>query len=155
LPHGALRRVAEGAGPAWGMSARRLDLTMSLPVEPRPLATAEEAWRIAKSLNYRHIEGTVVAVAQDVESREVLMVGYMDPVAVVLTLTTGLAHYYSTSRRRIWLKGETSGHLQIVREFRTDCDGDAVVIKVFQIGAACHLGTRSCFTSPNSFHVKL
>ena len=79
----------------------------------------------------------------------------MDPVAVVLTLTTGLAHYYSTSRRRIWLKGETSGHLQVVKEFRTDCDGDAVVIKVFQIGAACHLGTRSCFSSPNSFRVKL
>ncbi|AKT33838.1 phosphoribosyl-AMP cyclohydrolase [Pyrobaculum sp. WP30] len=137
------------------MSARRLDLTMSLPVEPRPLATAEEAWRIAKSLNYRHIEGTVVAVAQDVESREVLMVGYMDPVAVVLTLTTGLAHYYSTSRRRVWLKGETSGHFQVVREFRTDCDGDAVVIKVYQVGVACHLGTWSCFSSPNSFRVKL
>jgi phosphoribosyl-AMP cyclohydrolase len=137
------------------MSARRLDLTMSLPVEPRPLATAEEAWRIAKSLNYRHIEGTVVAVAQDAESREVLMVGYMDPVAVVLTLTTGLAHYYSTSRRRVWLKGETSGHFQVVREFRTDCDGDAVVIKVYQVGVACHLGTWSCFSSPNSFRVKL
>jgi phosphoribosyl-AMP cyclohydrolase len=128
---------------------------MSLPVEPRPLATAEEAWRIAKSLNYRHIEGTVVAVAQDAESREVLMVGYMDPVAVVLTLTTGLAHYYSTSRRRVWLKGETSGHFQVVREFRTDCDGDAVVIKVYQVGVACHLGTWSCFSSPNSFRVKL
>jgi phosphoribosyl-AMP cyclohydrolase len=137
------------------MSARRLDLTMSLPVEPRPLATAEEAWRIAKSLNYRHIEGTVVAVAQDAESREVLMVGYMDPVAVVLTLTTGLAHYYSTSRRRVWLKGETSGHFQVVREFRTDCDGDAVVIKVYQVGVACHLGTWSCFSSPNTFRVKL
>ncbi|MDT7874062.1 MAG: phosphoribosyl-AMP cyclohydrolase [Pyrobaculum sp.] len=137
------------------MSARRLDLTMSLPVEPRPLATAEEAWKIARSLNYRHIEGTVVAVAQDVESREVLMVGYMDPVAVVLTLTTGLAHYYSTSRRRVWLKGETSGHFQVVREFRTDCDGDAVVIKVYQVGVACHLGTWSCFSSPNSFRVKL
>ena len=128
---------------------------MSLPVEPRPLATPEEAWRIAKSLNYRHIEGTVVAVAQDVESREVLMVGYMDPVAVVLTLTTGLAHYYSTSRRRVWLKGEASGHFQVVREFRTDCDGDAVVIKVYQVGVACHLGTWSCFSSPNSFRVKL
>jgi len=130
------------------------DAVLSLPVEPRHLATPEEAWRIAKSLNYRHIEGTVVAVAQDVETGEILMVGHMDPVAVVLTLTTGLAHYYSTSRRRIWLKGETSGHLQIVKEFRTDCDGDAVIIKVFQIGAACHLGTRSCFTSPNTLHVK-
>ncbi|MEM4964776.1 MAG: phosphoribosyl-AMP cyclohydrolase, partial [Pyrobaculum sp.] len=66
-------------------------------MEARPLATPEEAWRIASSLRYRHIEGTVVAVAQDVESGEVLMVAHMDPVAVVLTLTTGLAHYYSTS----------------------------------------------------------
>jgi phosphoribosyl-AMP cyclohydrolase (EC 3.5.4.19) len=124
-------------------------------VEPLPLATPEEAWKIAKSLNYRQIDGTVVAVVQDVETGEVLMVGHMDPIAVVLTLTTGLAHYYSTSRRRIWLKGETSGHFQLVKEFRSDCDGDAVVLKVVQIGAACHTGTRSCFTSPNSFKIKL
>ncbi len=124
-------------------------------MEPLPLATPEEAWKIAKSLNYRQIDGTVVAVVQDVETGEVLMVGHMDPIAVVLTLTTGLAHYYSTSRRRIWLKGETSGHFQLVKEFKTDCDGDAVVLKVVQIGAACHTGTRSCFTSPNSFKIKL
>ncbi|ACB39106.1 Phosphoribosyl-AMP cyclohydrolase [Pyrobaculum neutrophilum V24Sta] len=129
--------------------------TMPLPVEPRPLASPEEAWRVAKSLNYRHIGGTVVAVVQDVETKDVLMVGYMDPVAVVLTLTTGMAHYYSTTRNRIWLKGETSGHYQIVREFRTDCDGDAVVLKVVQIGVACHLGTRSCFESPNSLRIRL
>ncbi|WP_148682458.1 phosphoribosyl-AMP cyclohydrolase [Pyrobaculum neutrophilum] len=124
-------------------------------MEPRPLASPEEAWRVAKSLNYRHIGGTVVAVVQDVETKDVLMVGYMDPVAVVLTLTTGMAHYYSTTRNRIWLKGETSGHYQIVREFRTDCDGDAVVLKVVQIGVACHLGTRSCFESPNSLRIRL
>ncbi len=124
-------------------------------MKPLPLATPEEAWKIAKSLNYRQIDGTVVAVVQDVETGEVLMVGHMDPIAVVLTLTTGLAHYYSTSRRRIWLKGETSGHFQLVKEFKTDCDGDAVVLKVVQIGAACHTGTRSCFTSPNSFRIKL
>jgi len=124
-------------------------------VDAVPLATPEEAWRIAKSLNYRHIGGTVVAVVQDVETGEVLMVGHMDPVAVVLTLTTGLAHYYSTSRKRIWLKGETSGHYQIVKEFRTDCDGDAVVLKVVQIGAACHTGARSCFSSPASFKIRL
>ncbi len=124
-------------------------------MEPLPLATPEEAWKIAKSLNYRQIDGTVVAVVQDVETGEVLMVGHMDPVAVVLTLTTGLAHYYSTSRRRIWLKGETSGHFQLVKEFKSDCDGDAVILKVVQIGAACHTGTRSCFASPNSFKIKL
>ncbi|MEM4423681.1 MAG: phosphoribosyl-AMP cyclohydrolase [Pyrobaculum sp.] len=118
--------------------------------DAEPLATPEEAWRIAKLLNYRHTDGTVVAVAQDVVTKDVLMVAYMDPVAVVLTLTTGLAHYYSTSRKRVWLKGETSGHYQLVKEFRSDCDGDAVVLKVFQIGVACHTGSRSCFESKDS-----
>ncbi len=116
----------------------------------RPLATPQAAWEVASGLNYRHIENTVVAVAQDVETGEVLMVGHMDFTAVVLTLTTGLAHYYSTSRKRIWLKGEASGHFQIVKEFKTDCDGDAVVLKVAQVGAACHTGSRSCFSSPRS-----
>ncbi len=116
-------------------------------MEPKPLASAEEAWRIASGLNYRQRDGTVIAVVQDVETGEVLMVGHMDPVAVFLTLTTGLAHYWSTSRRRLWLKGETSGHYQYVVEFRSDCDGDAVLLKVVQIGAACHTGSRSCFGS--------
>ncbi|MFN7106134.1 MAG: phosphoribosyl-AMP cyclohydrolase [Pyrobaculum sp.] len=120
-------------------------------MEATPLVPPAEAWEVARRLNYRHIENTVVAVAQDVYTGEVLMVGHMDLVAVVLTLTTGLAHYYSTSRKRIWLKGETSGHFQIVKEFRSDCDGDAVVLKVAQIGAACHTGSKSCFSSPHSF----
>jgi phosphoribosyl-AMP cyclohydrolase len=116
-------------------------------VEAKPLTSAEEAWRIAVSLNYRQRDGTVVAVAQDAETGEVLMVAHMDLVAVFLTLVTGLAHYWSTSRRRLWLKGETSGHYQYVVEFRTDCDGDAVLLKVVQMGAACHTGSRSCFGS--------
>ncbi|MEM1598139.1 MAG: phosphoribosyl-AMP cyclohydrolase [Pyrobaculum sp.] len=124
-------------------------------MEARPLATPAQAWEVAKSLNYRNIEGTVVAVVQDVETNEVLMVAYMDMAAVVMTLTTGLAHYYSTSRKRIWLKGETSGHYQIVKEFKTDCDGDAVILKVVQIGPACHTGSRSCFESRNSFKITL
>jgi phosphoribosyl-AMP cyclohydrolase len=119
-------------------------------VEPRPLAPADEAWRIAAGLNYRQRDGTVIAVVQDVETGEVLMVAHMDPIAVFLTLVTGLAHYWSTSRRRLWLKGETSGHYQYVVEFRTDCDGDAVLLKVVQIGAACHTGSRSCFGSKYS-----
>jgi phosphoribosyl-AMP cyclohydrolase len=116
-------------------------------VDAKSLTSAEEAWRIAASLNYRQRDGTVVAVAQDAETGEVLMVAHMDLVAVFLTLVTGLAHYWSTSRRRLWLKGETSGHYQYVVEFRTDCDGDAVLLKVVQIGAACHTGSRSCFGS--------
>jgi phosphoribosyl-AMP cyclohydrolase len=119
-------------------------------VEPRPLADAERAWRIASSLNYRQRDGTVIAVAQDVETGEVLMVAHMDPTAVFLTLVTGLAHYYSTTRRRLWLKGEASGHFQYVLEFRSDCDGDAVLLRVKQIGPACHTGSRSCFISPYS-----
>lgn len=121
-----------------------------IPQDASPLATPEEAWRVARSLNYRHVDGTVVAVVQDYYTREILMVGYMDPIAVFLTLTTGLAHYWSTTRRKIWLKGETSGHFQIVKKFATDCDGDAVLLLVHQIGAACHTGAKSCFQSPNS-----
>lgn len=119
-------------------------------MEPRPLSAPDEAWRIAMSLNYRQRDGTVIAVVQDVETGEVLMVAHMDPLAVFLTLVTGLAHYWSTSRRRIWMKGETSAHYQYVVEFKSDCDGDAVLLKVVQIGPACHTGSRSCFTSKYS-----
>ncbi len=107
--------------------------------------TLEEAEKIANTLNYRHRDNTVIAVVQDVETSQVLMVAFMNREAVIKTLTTGLAHYWSTSRRKLWLKGETSGNYQYVVEFRIDCDRDAVLLKVKQIGFACHLGYRSCF----------
>jgi phosphoribosyl-AMP cyclohydrolase len=90
--------------------------------------------------------GVVTVVTQDAESGEILMVAYMDRQAWDKTLATGKAHYYSTSRKKLWLKGETSGNVQDVKEIRVDCDEDAVLLKVHQHGgAACHEGYKSCF----------
>lgn len=90
-------------------------------------------------------KGLIVAIAQDAKTGHVLMTAHMTREALRKTLETGFAHYYSRSRRRIWKKGEESGHLQRVREVRLDCDGDAVLLQVEQHKAACHLGYRSCF----------
>lgn len=89
--------------------------------------------------------GLIAAVVQDANNGEILMVGWMDKEALRRTLESGKACYYSRSRQKYWVKGESSGHFQIVKEVRTDCDLDAVVVKVEQIGAACHDGFRSCF----------
>lgn len=91
--------------------------------------------------------GLVCAVAQHVESGEVLMVAWMNAEALALTLSTGQAHYYSRSRQALWKKGETSGQVQHVAEVRVDCDQDAVLLKVRPQGdgGACHVGFRSCF----------
>lgn len=86
------------------------------------------------------------AVAQDATSREVLMVAWMDTEALAHTLRTGQATYYSRSRQRQWRKGETSGNVQRVVAAWLDCDGDAVLLSVEQVGPACHTGTTSCFT---------
>lgn len=104
----------------------------------------QEAAYIANQLNYR-FNGLITAVAQDIETSEVLMSAHMDAEAVKKTLTTGLAHYFSLERRKIWLKGELSGHYQRVKEVRIDCDGDAMLLKVKQVVGACHLGYKSCF----------
>lgn len=89
--------------------------------------------------------GLVAAVAQQWDTGEVLMVAWMDAEALRLTLTTGRATYWSRSRQSLWVKGDTSGHVQHVREVRLDCDGDTVLVKVDQVGAACHTGDRTCF----------
>ncbi|WP_327050819.1 phosphoribosyl-AMP cyclohydrolase [Halomicrococcus gelatinilyticus] len=85
------------------------------------------------------------AVAQSVETGEVLMLAYVTPEAVERTRETGLAHYYSRSRDELWQKGATSGNVQRVEEVRVDCDGDALLYRVEQSGGACHTGYRSCF----------
>jgi len=87
----------------------------------------------------------VIAVAQDYKTSQVLMVAYMNKEALTKTLSTGIAHYWSTSRNKLWLKGESSGNTQKVKKIFTDCDMDAVVLKVDQTGAACHEGYYSCF----------
>lgn len=89
--------------------------------------------------------GLVPVVTVDARTREVLMVAYADREALELTKRTGLAHYYSRSRRRIWKKGEESGHLQRVLRILVDCDGDTLLYEVEQTGVACHTGHRSCF----------
>ena len=97
-------------------------------------------------------DGLVVALAVDAYTNEVLMQAYMNREAFDLTLSTGKAYYYSRSRGKLWLKGETSGHFQKVIEVLTDCDSDCVLLRVVQEGAACHTGNRSCFyTSVKEF----
>ncbi len=90
-------------------------------------------------------EKLVIAIAQDYQTNDILMVAFMNKEAVEQTLKTKKAHYYSTSRQKQWLKGESSGNVQTVKEMYIDCDADALIMKVDQIGAACHEGYRSCF----------
>ncbi|MBB3941151.1 phosphoribosyl-AMP cyclohydrolase [Novosphingobium fluoreni] len=89
--------------------------------------------------------GLVVGIAMDADSRDVLMVAFMDAEAVARTRETGLAHFHSRSRGRLWLKGETSGHVLKVRDILVDCDQDALVMLVEPQGPACHTGATSCF----------
>ncbi len=90
--------------------------------------------------------GLVPVIVQDVASGRVLMLAYINDTAWEQTLATGKAHYWSRSRNKLWLKGESSGHVQLVREIRIDCDADAVLFRVEQQGgAACHEGYASCF----------
>ncbi len=89
--------------------------------------------------------GLVAVIAQQWDTREVLMLAWMDAEALRRTLESGRATYWSRSRQEYWVKGDTSGHAQHVREVRLDCDGDAVLLLVDQTGAACHTGDRTCF----------
>lgn len=90
-------------------------------------------------------KGLISAIAQDVKSNEVLMLAWMNEEALLKTIETKRATYFSRSRNSLWIKGETSGHFQEVVDISFDCDGDAVLLKVNQIGSACHTGQRSCF----------
>jgi phosphoribosyl-AMP cyclohydrolase len=92
--------------------------------------------------------GLLPAVVQDDHDGAVLMVAWMDAEAVRRTLTTGRTWFWSRSRRRHWQKGETSGNVQHVRSVTADCDGDTLLVRVQQVGVACHTGTRSCFSRP-------
>jgi phosphoribosyl-AMP cyclohydrolase len=97
-------------------------------------------------LDFSKMGGLIPAIDQDAASGEVLMLAFMNLEAWELTLQTGEAHYYSRSRRKIWRKGETSGHVQRVKAVYLDCDQDTLLLKVEQVGgAACHTGHRSCF----------
>lgn len=97
-------------------------------------------------LDFTKTGGLVPVIVQDYQTGEILMLAYMNLDAFNATLATGKATYYSRSRQTLWVKGETSGNVQLVKEIRIDCDDDTVLIKVEQLGgAACHTGHRSCF----------
>lgn len=98
------------------------------------------------TLDFDKLGGFITAVVQDAQTLEVRMVAYMDREAWQRTLETGYAHFHSRSRGRLWKKGESSGNVQAVQEIRVDCDQDAVVLRVEQVGeVSCHTGNRSCF----------
>jgi phosphoribosyl-AMP cyclohydrolase len=102
-----------------------------------PMLTEAVAW---------NEHGLVAAIAQDVTSRDVLMMAWMNRESLALTLQTGDAHYWSRSRKALWKKGESSGHIQHVKSIRLDCDGDTILLTVEQVGGiACHTGRANCF----------
>jgi phosphoribosyl-AMP cyclohydrolase len=117
--------------------------TRTISAQPGSPEEVEEGRAFAPRFD---ADGLVTCVATDARSGDVLMVAHMDAQALQRTIATGEAWYFSRSRRALWRKGETSGHVQRVVEMRIDCDQDAVWIKVEQAGAgACHTGRRSCF----------
>jgi phosphoribosyl-AMP cyclohydrolase len=113
--------------------------------DPAPAAGGSTLDPDIAALLKRDRAGLITAVIQEASTGEVLMVGWMDDQALHKTLTTGRSTFFSRSRGEYWVKGETSGHRQWVREVRLDCDGDTVLVKVHQEGGACHTGARTCF----------
>lgn len=97
------------------------------------------------TIDWEKMDGLVPVITQDSTTNEVLMLAYMDKEALELTIKTNQAHYFSRSKQRIWKKGESSGHLQNVKNIMLDCDNDTILLKVEQIGVACHTGRKSCF----------
>mgnify|MGYP000188561029 FL=1 len=116
---------------------------MSARISPAESALAPE---IATRLK-RDADGLVAAVVQQHDTKEVLMVGWMDDEALHRTLTSGRATYWSRSRGEYWVKGETSGNVQTVKSVSIDCDGDALLVQVDQHGPACHTGAATCFVA--------
>ncbi len=113
--------------------------TTRLPGSAGPLPV-----ELAGSLK-RDSAGLVAAIIQQFDTDEVLMLGWMDDEALHRTMTSGRVTFYSRSRQEYWRKGDTSGHVQWVKSIALDCDGDALLVRVDQVGAACHTGTRTCF----------
>lgn len=102
--------------------------------------------KLINLLDFSKIEGGLVPViTQDIQTNEILMLAFANKEAVRRSMETGYAHYYSRSRRELWKKGETSGHVQEIQQIITDCDSDSLLFKVKQTGAACHKGFDTCF----------
>jgi phosphoribosyl-AMP cyclohydrolase len=98
-----------------------------------------------RDVDFEKGSSLVPVIAQDHASGKVLMLAYANPMALQRTLETGFAHYWSRSRRKLWKKGEESGHVQRVKEILVDCDGDTLIYSVDQVGPACHTGEMTCF----------
>lgn len=97
-------------------------------------------------IDFEKTKGIIPVIAQDYETNEVLMLAYMNKEAFEMTMKTGKVYYWSRSRQKLWLKGETSGNIQMLKNVFLDCDNDTLLVKVEQIGgAACHTGYKSCF----------
>ena len=96
-------------------------------------------------VDFKKGEGLIPVIVQDVHTKEVLMLAYMNEESLKLTIETKKATYFSRSRNNLWVKGETSGHVQYVKDIRIDCDEDTILLIVEQVGAACHTGHTSCF----------
>jgi phosphoribosyl-AMP cyclohydrolase len=122
------------AGPSEGPAATPEGSPLASPL-PESVAAALK----------RDSAGLVAAVVQQFDTNEVLMLGWMDDEALHRTMSSGRVTFYSRSRQEYWRKGDTSGHVQWVKSVATDCDGDALLVRVDQVGAACHTGTRTCF----------
>lgn len=105
---------------------------------------SESVSEVIASLSFDS-DGLIPAVIQDVENNQVLMMAYMNAEAVRRTLSTGRVTFWSRSRGEFWRKGDTSGHAQFVRSVAADCDSDTLLVRVHQVGSACHTGSRSCF----------
>nr|WP_204399723.1 phosphoribosyl-AMP cyclohydrolase [Arcanobacterium pluranimalium] len=99
-------------------------------------------------------QGLVLAVIQDCRNKDVLMVAWMNRVALARTLSTGRVWFWSRSRQEYWRKGDTSGHIQLVRSVSIDCDGDSLLVLVDQVGSACHTGERTCFLAGGELAVR-
>jgi phosphoribosyl-AMP cyclohydrolase len=100
---------------------------------------------LLKELDFKKGNGLIPVVVQDAESKDVLMLAYANEEALKKTLSTGYAHYWSRSRKKLWMKGETSGHTQKIKQVTTDCDYDTLLYVVEQKGPACHTGEYTCF----------
>jgi phosphoribosyl-AMP cyclohydrolase len=117
------------------------------PIDPPPAEPTVPLDPAVAGRLKRDPDGLVCAVVQQHDTREVLMVGWMDDEALRRTLTSGRVTFWSRSRGDYWRKGDTSGHVQHVKAVALDCDGDAVLVSVDQVGAACHTGERTCFVA--------
>src|ERR1022692_1659791 len=132
----------------WGRRWKDRGMSMEVTGNGRPSRLDPQ---IAARLK-RDPAGLVAAIAQQYDTGEVLMLGWMDDEALHRTLTSGRCTYFSRSRQEYWVKGETSGHVQWVRSVALDCDGDTVLVKVDQVDGACHTGDRTCFDADVLLH---